>query len=188
MRVVAGRQHTFAIWWNLRADSTANLVTSRSPDRGATWSPPILIDTADVARAGCERKAPSATTIDDDLYVAYSMRAREGTGVFFAHFMAGMFHSPVPVIYGDRVVETAIAAQGERVVVAFEDPNGRAQRVNVAISRTQGHIFEDHTTASRDVDAAILPDVAVAGDKLAVAWRQGTRPENHFVRIGTVTR
>ena len=98
------------------------------------------------------------------------MIAPEGTGVFFAHFMGSMLHSPVAVIYGERLVATAIAAEGDRVAVAYEEPNGTRQQVDVALSQTQGHIFERHATASRDVDAATGPSVALAGPRLAVAW------------------
>ena len=72
--------------------------------------------------------------------------------MFFAHFMGSMLHSPVAVIYGERLVATAIAAEGDRVAVAYEEPNGTRQQVDVALSQTQGHIFEWHATASRDVE------------------------------------
>jgi hypothetical protein len=114
------------------------------------------------------------------------MIAKEGTGVFFAHYMAGMFHSPVAVIYGDRVVDVAIAAEGERVAVAFEDPNGTPKRVAVAMSRTQGHIFEVLAGASRSVDAAVKPLVALSGDRIAVAWQPASNPKDYVVRLGTI--
>ena len=66
------------------------------------------------------------------------MIAPEGTGVFFAHFMGSMLHSPVAVIYGERLVATAIAAEGDRVVVAYEEPNGTRQQVDVAMSHDAG--------------------------------------------------
>ena len=73
------------------------------------------------------------------------MIAPEGTGVFFAHFMGS--HAPLTgcrSIYGERLVATAIAAEGDRVAVAYEEPNGTRQQVDVALSQTQGHIFEWH--------------------------------------------
>jgi len=109
-------------------------------------------------------------TSGDDLHTAYSMAAPEGTGVFFAHFMGSMLHSPVAVIYGERLVATAIAAQGDRVAIAYEEPNGSRQQIDVSISLTQGHIFERHSIASRSIDAASSPAVALAGPNVAVAW------------------
>jgi len=115
------------------------------------------------------------------------MIAPEGTGVFFAHFMGSMLHSPVPVIYGERLVATAIAAEGDRVAVAYEEPNGARRQIDVAVSATQGHLFEVHMTASRPVDAATTPEVALAGRSLAVAWTSQRTPDgksSHVVRVG----
>jgi hypothetical protein len=40
----------------------------------------------------------------------------------------------------------------------------------VAISENQGHSFGWHVAASRDVDIGRKPDIALAGDQLAVSW------------------
>ena len=53
---------------------------------------------------------------NDDLHTAYSMIAPEGTGVFFAHFMGSMLHSPVVVIYGERLVSTRQSTVSQRKV------------------------------------------------------------------------
>lgn len=169
-RTARGTTRLYAAWWTVRPDSSAILHTSRSTDEGRSWEPPMAIDTLDVSSRGCDRPAPAIATSGDDLHTAYSMVAPEGTGVFFAHFMGSMFHSPVVVIYGERLVATAIAAEGDRVAVAFEEPNGRRQQVDVSISLTQGHIFERHSVASRSVDAATSPAVAISGPNIAVAW------------------
>ncbi|HXT15296.1 MAG TPA: hypothetical protein VN706_06675 [Gemmatimonadaceae bacterium] len=182
-----GTVHTFAVWWAVRRDSSANLLLASSPDSGKTWAQPQSVDTTDVSSSGCRRPPPSLTTVGDDVYVAYSMFAPEGKGVFFAHTMGSMLHSPVPVIYGERLVATAIAAQGDRVAVAYEEPNGAREQVDVATSTTQGHLFEMHTVASRDVDAAALPSVAFAGRMLAVGWaekRASGVTAGNVVRVG----
>jgi hypothetical protein len=100
-----------------------------------------------------------------------------------------MLHSPVPVIYGERLVATAIAAEGDRAVVAYEEPNGTREQIDLALSSTQGHIFEWHTTASRSVDAAMAPAVALAGREVAVSWlmsRRGDTTGNRVVRVGHI--
>ena len=106
--------------------------------------------------------------------------------MFFAHVMGGMLHSPVAVIYGERLVHTAIAAQDPRVAVAYEDPNGSEQRIGVALSSTQGHLFDWRTTASRSVDHAVLPAVALSGHILAVAWSSARSGDStrRIVRVG----
>ena len=103
--------------------------------------------------------------------------------------MGSMLHSPVAVIYGDRLVSTAIAADGDRVAVAYEEPNGTRKQIDVALSQTQGHIFEWHATASRDIDAATQPAVALVGPRLAVAWvtrRMGDSTSSTVAREGRV--
>lgn len=171
----AGTHRTLAAWWAVRPDSSAVLRVASSPDSGRTWGKPQAVDTTDVSSVGCTRPAPAITAVGDDVYVAYSMIAPEGKGVFFAHTMGSMLHSPVPVIYGERLVAAAIAADTWHVVVAYEDPNGKHPQVDVALSSTQGHIFELHTTASREEDEATSPAVAFAGPTLAVSWV--TRPQ-----------
>jgi hypothetical protein len=117
------------------------------------------------------------------------MVAPEGKGVFFAHTMGGMVHSPVAVIYGERLVVAAIAADADRVAVAYEEPNGRRERVDLALSSTMGHIFELHTVASRDVDVATSPEVAIGGSMVAVSWMQhnvGGGVAGTVVRVGRI--
>jgi hypothetical protein len=177
LRLVAAgpdqRGRVYAVWWSVRADSSAGLYAATSANQGKTWDDPQPVDTTDRSSTGCRRPAPAVATSDTLLHVAYSMKAPEGTGVFFAHSMdrARMFHAPVPVAYGDRLVATAIAAQGDDVVVAYEDPSGGRERVGVAASTTQGHIFEYHTIASSEQDQASSPRVALQGRIIAVAWR-----------------
>jgi hypothetical protein len=185
--VARGATRLQAAWWNVRPDSSALLYTAASPDSGNSWGAPVPVDTTDISSAGCARPSPSITTVGDDVYLAYSMIAPEGKGVFFAHSMANMIHSPVPVIYGERLVATAIAADSQRVAVAYEEPNGRRDEVDLAFSKSQGHLFEIHTPASRSIDGATAPAVAFAGPVVAVAWttrrNDGAAP-TRVVRMG----
>jgi hypothetical protein len=187
LRVARGSNQLFAVWWSVRPDSSAALYSARSQDSGKTWGKPVAVDTSDVSSRGCNRPPPALATVGDDLHTAYSMIAPEGTGVFFAHFIGSMLHSPVAVIYGERLVATAIAAEGDRVVVAYEEPNGSRKQVDVAMSTTQGHLFDWHATASRDIDAATAPSVALAGKTLAVSWvtrRTTDTVGTRVVRVG----
>jgi hypothetical protein len=98
-----------------------------------------------------------------------------------------MLHAPVSVIYGERLVEASIAADEHRVAVAYEEPNGSRPQIDVAISVTQGHLFDWHATASRGIDVASLPAVAMSGPELAVSWLNtppAGGPPNRVVRVG----
>jgi len=187
-RTSQGISRLFSAWWSVRPDSSAALYVASSSDGGRAWGSPTAVDTTDVSSNGCTRPAPALTTVGDDVYVAYSMIAPEGKGVFFAHSMGSMLHAPVPVIYGERLVETGIAADEHRVAVAYEEPNGSRPQIDVAISVTQGHLFDWHATASRPVDVASSPAVAMAGPELAVSWLNaqpdGNGPPNRVVRVG----
>jgi len=178
-----------AVWWGVRPDSGDVLYMAASPDSGKTWANPVKVDTVDTGVHACQRPAPTIAAVGDDLHIAYSMTAKEGTGVFFAHFMGEMVHSPVAVIYGDRVVPTAIAAEGSEVAVAYEQPNGTRHQIGLALSSTLGHIFETHMNASRDIDDAVSPEVALAGNTIAVSWltpRAGDTSTTRVVRVGHI--
>jgi hypothetical protein len=185
----AGKTRLHAAWWAVRPDSSAVLYAGSSPDSGRTWDSTVPVDTTDISSTGCNRPLPSLAVVGDDEYLAYSMKAPEGTGVFFAHTMSSMLHSPVPVIYGERLVATAIAADSQRVAVAYEEPNGRREQVNVALSFSQGHLFEQHLSASRSIDVAFRPAVAFNGDQLAVSWitrRPLETATSRVIRVGRI--
>ncbi|MEP7001755.1 MAG: hypothetical protein ABI969_14810 [bacterium] len=177
LRLARSGSRLFAVWWSPRADSTATLASSRSSDGGATWNAMVPVDTTDHGVTGCIR-APAAIAADSAsgyVHVAYAMVAAEGPGLFFAHSMDGgaTFHAPVPIVYGERLGHTSVAASGDRVVVAFEDPNSRTPRIGLALSKTMGHIFEDRVLPlSNDNGAATQPLVAVQSNRITVAWQE----------------
>jgi hypothetical protein len=164
----------YAVWWSARLDSTALVVVSRSTD-GVTWGPAVEVDSTDAGRVGCRRAGPSIAVDGQNVHVAYAMPAREGPGIFASHSMdRGMtFHSPVAVVYGEHIGGTAIAAQGQLVAVAYEDPNSDPQRVAVAFSRTMAHTFETRELASPPTGAARDPGIALGDGKIVVTWARG---------------
>ena len=190
----AGRR-LYAAWWRVRPDSGALLLAAHSEDEGHRWSAPAAVDTTDQSVSGC-RRAPPAIAADSAsgyVHVAYALLGREGPGLFYAHSMDGgaMFHAAVPILYGDRLGRVSVAADGDVVAVAFEDPNSRAPRIGLALSHTMGHIFEDRLMPiSDDNEMASRPLVAVQGRRLAVAWLRGDpsddRPDALAVRTGTL--
>jgi hypothetical protein len=172
----AGRR-VYAAWWHVRPDSGANLLVAHTDDRGRTWSAPAPVDTTDRGITGCRRSPPAiaADSASGYVHLAYALQAREGPGLFYAHSMdsGATFHSPVPIFYGDRLGLADVAADGDHVAVAFEDPNSRVPRIGHAISSTMGHIFQPGDRVlpvSDDNGVATRPRVAVHGKRIAVAW------------------
>jgi hypothetical protein len=178
----------YAAWWSARSDSTAEVVVSRSPD-GATWSPLVRVDSTDAGRVGCQRPAPAIDADAGNIHVAYAMTAREGPGIFASHSMDGgmTFHSPVAVVYGERIGLTAIAARGDLVAIAYEDPNTNPQRIGLALSHTMAHVFDTRETISPSTGAARVPGVALGDGKIAVTWARGPATDAsapRMLRIG----
>jgi hypothetical protein len=190
----AGRR-VFAAWWRVRADSAALLLAAHSDDDGRAWSAPAPIDTTDQSVSGCSRTPPAiaADSASGYVHVAYALLGREGPGLFYAHSMdaGATFHAAVPIFYGDRLGRSSVAADGDIVAVAFEDPNSRTPRIGLALSRTMGHIFEERLLPiSDDNEIASRPMVAVKGRHLATAWLRGDptddAPDVLAVRTGTL--
>jgi hypothetical protein len=193
LRLARASGTLYAVWWSPRPDSGARLLAARSSDEGTTWSAIAPVDTTDRGVAGCRRPALAiaADSASGYVHVSYALVAPEGPGLFFSHSMDGgaTFHTPVPILYGDRQGLTSVAAAGDRVAVAFEDPNSATPRIGLALSRTMGHIFEDRILpVSDDNGSATHPLVAVRGRRITVAWQQRAAANGRIVfRIRTGT-
>lgn len=177
----AGGSEQFRVWWASRSDSSVILSMQRSSDSGVTWRPPIEVDARDRGSRGCKR--PRAGVFYDAtrgyLHVVYFIEASDGAGIFFAHSMdnGAMFHSPVPVVYGKRPSAASVAANGDSVVVVFEDPNARAPMLGIVLSHTTGHIFEARAAATPEDVPAVSPWVALNHRRISVWWKEGTDAE-----------
>lgn len=180
--------HPYAVWWSLRSDSTADLVASSTTD-GRRWSAPVRIDTADVAKVGCRRPPPALFSEGDNVHVAYSMRAGEGPGIFLAHSMdrGRTFHSPVAVAYGEKLGLASVAANGNFVIVAYEDPNTTPTRISIALSTTMAHLFEYREVISPEDMAASQPFVYTPdGKHVTLTWRRAADSTKQIRVDGTV--
>lgn len=187
----------FAVWWGVRADSSAALLAARSGDGGRTWATAVPVDSLDRSHRGCARPAPSVAvdSVTGYVHVSYWLEAPEGAGIFFSHSMQPdplFFHAPVVIVYGDRPSQTATAAENSVVVVAYQDPNARVARISMHVSRTDGHIFEHRIPPlTPPAESAFAPRVAVQGRRVAVAW-QGERrlsdapARSAYLRTGTL--
>ncbi len=179
IRAVGDSLDLFRVWWSSRADSSVVLAAQRSQDRGRTWSAPIVVDSTDRGRRGCDRPAPG-TVFDPRsgyLYVVYFLEPSMGAGIFFAHAMdrGEMFHAPVPVMYGKRPAAASVTGHGDSVVVVFEDPNASQSRVGYALSHTSGHFFEERGRVTPNEEVATAPWVALDRNGITVWWKSGDR-------------
>jgi len=164
----------FRAWWAVRSDSNGVLSMQRSPDGGRSWQPPVEVDDRDRGSRGCSRPAPgiSYDSASRYVYLVYFLDARDGSGVFFAHSMdeGRMFHSPVPVVYGNYPAHASVAGHGDSVVVVFEDPNSTTPRLGIVLSQTTGHIFEQRGEVTPEEVRASLPWVSLKNNRIGVWW------------------
>ena len=175
VRVASAGRFSYATWWRVKPDSSSLLMVSRS-SAGAPWSDPVVADSTDHSNRGCGRPAP-AIAVDSAsgyVHVAYFLEPAAGPGIFFAHSMdsGATFHAPVPIVFGRTSARVSVASRGDRVAVAYEDPNARQPLIGVALSKTMGHIFEARMQATPDNGRAMQPLVRIDGDSVRLWWSE----------------
>lgn len=173
VRVAASGNDSAATWWSARPDSSSALMFARKS--GDSWTAPIAIDTTDASRRGCSRPVPAIAmnASAGHLHIAYFLEQATGPGIFFAHSMDETgFHDPVSISYGKRASNVSIAANGDRVAVAYEEPNAERGHIWVALSESMGHIFEERMPVSSVNEVSKNPSVTLDGTKLDVRWEE----------------
>jgi hypothetical protein len=177
IRTAGSGSDLFRAWWTARSDSSVVLSMQHSRDRGVSWEQPVVVEARDRGRRGCDRPAPGMfyDSAPGYLHLVYFIEAKDGAGVFFAHSMdkGGMFHSPVPVVYGNAPVAASVAANVDSVVVVFEDPNAMTPRIGIVLSHSTGHIFEARGDVTPDDVPAVAPWVTLDHRTVTVWWSPG---------------
>jgi hypothetical protein len=176
IRTAGAAPERFRVWWTSRTDSSVILSMQHSIG-GGSWSPPLTVENRDRGRRGCDRPPPGVfyDSVSGYLHIVYFIDAATGSGVFFAHSMdkGAMFHSPVPVVFGNTPSAASVAANGDSVVVVFEDPNATAPRIGIVLSHSAGHIFEARGDATPDDVPAVTPWVTLDHRKIRLWWKAG---------------
>ena len=174
-RVASNGHFTYAAWWRVEADSSALLMVSRSTN-GSDWGEQIVADSTDHSTRGCGRPAPAiaADSASGYVHLAYFIETAAGSGVFFAHSMdsAKTFHASVPIVFGPKPSRVSVGSYGDRVAVAYEDPNAQQPLIGIALSNTMGHLFENRMQATPDNGRAMQPIVRVTGDSIRLWWSE----------------
>ena len=174
LRVAKNGSHQYAAWWESKPDSSVVLLFSRMS--GRVWSASIVADSTDEGARGCGRPAPAIAADDSSGYIhlAYFSEPESGAGIFFAHSMdsGATFHSPVPIVFGRNPSRVSVASDGDRVAVAYEDPNASQPLIGIALSRTMGHIFESRIQGTSESGRARQPVVRIEGDSIRLWWSE----------------
>ena len=190
IRTARSGREIFRVWWSSRSDSSVVLSMQRSGDQGRSWNSPVEVESRDRGRRGCKRPPPGIffdpAPGSGYVHLVYFIEASDGAGVFFAHSMdnGGMFHSPVPVVYGNAPSVASVAGNGDSVVVVFEDPNSVTARIGIVLSHSTGHIFDQRSQVTPDDVHAIAPWVALDHRRITVWWKTPDDSEGSSNRVG----
>lgn len=175
LRTASAGGKSYAVWWQARPDSSVMLMASRSLADGV-WLQRVTVDSVDRGIRGCSRFPASiaADSASGYVHVAWFSEPADGGGVFFAHSMdsGATFHAPVPIVYGRSLSRVSVAAYGDRVAVAYEDPNAVQPAIGIALSTTMGHIFEKRLQATSSNGRARQPVVRIAEDSIRLWWSE----------------
>ena len=188
IHTASGAGELFRAWWSSKHDSSVVLWLQRSEDQGRNWQTPVEVEARDRGSRGCNRPAPGIfyDPVSGYVHLVYFIEASDGAGVFFAHSMdkGGMFHSPVPVVYGNSPSVANVAAHGDSVVVVFEDPNSTTSRIGIVLSHATGHLFDQRGQVTPDDVQAIAPWVALDGNRIRVWWKTPNDSAGRPERVG----
>lgn len=167
---VGAQRHT--IWWTVRSDSSA--ILRYSLVAGSANEIPVSVDTTDRSRRGCDRPAPVLAADEEGrVYAAYFLEPASGPGIFFVHKMDSIgFHDPISIAYGKRPSAVSLAVAGDRVAVAYEEPNSARGQIWVALSATMGHLFEFRGPVSASSEISRRPEARLNGTKLDISWAE----------------
>lgn len=175
VRVAAAGNFSYATWWRVSGDSSSSLMVARATSDGI-WGKPVVADSTDHSNRGCGRPSPAIAvdTVSGYVHVAYFLEPAAGPGIFFAHSMdsGATFHSAVPIVFGRTPSRVSIATHGDKVAVAYEDPNAQQPMIGVALSKTMGHIFEGRVQATPDNGRAMQPVIRIDRDSLRLWWSE----------------
>ena len=174
-RVASSGALSYAAWWRVNQDSSSSLMVARS-STNKEWGSPVVADSSDHSIRGCGRPAPAiaADTTSGYVHLAYFLEPAAGPGIFFAHSMDSgtTFHAPVPIVFGRNPSRVSIAVRGDRVAVAYEDPNAQEPVIGVALSRTMGHLFEQRMEATSGNVRAKQPVIRLSRDSIRLWWSE----------------
>jgi hypothetical protein len=176
LRIAETPTTQYAVWWEVRPDSSGILKSARRATNENVWTTPVIADSTDKSVKGCGRPAPAiaADAASGYVHMAYFAEPKSGAGIFFEHSMddGRTFHAPVPIVFGKNASRVSVASSGDRVVVAYEDPNSLQPMIGVALSKSMGHIFEARSMATSPNGHARQPVVRIKGDSIQLWWSE----------------
>lgn len=155
-----------------------DVVVARSDDHGATWSAPVQVHKDDWHFDACPHAGP-AIAVDSagTLHVVWWTGKEGSAGVYYTNSTDGAKTfapaTPIGVAQYSRPAHVQLAmANGNRVILAWDDGTKEIPQVVLRVSNDGGAHFADAVALSPAGKAGTFPVLGVSGDSLSVAWSQ----------------
>lgn len=168
----------YMAWRHIYPGSVRDIVVARSDDHGATWTTPVRVHQDDWKFDACPHAGPSlAVDSTGAVHIAWWTGKEGGAGVYYARSTDGGKTFATPIALGvaqysqPAHVQLALA-NGNRVIVTWDDGTKQIPQVLLRMSNDGGAHFADALALSKPGDAASFPVLGVSGDSLAVAWSE----------------
>ncbi|HWO14172.1 MAG TPA: sialidase family protein [Polyangiaceae bacterium] len=164
-------KNVFVLWHQFAPGETQpDVYLARSTDRGKTFAARVNLSNTGPFESSGERIATSGNRV----YVVWSENADE---IVFSRSTnnGGSFATPVALANAAEAVEPALLASGDDVYVAWTatGPSGDTD-IFFAESDDRGQTFSDEVNISNNAGRSEHPTLALSGDHVIVAWRDGS--------------
>jgi hypothetical protein len=177
--IATARDGTLYLAWRaVLPGNVRDIVVTRSSDRGASWSEPVRVHADDWVIDACPHAGP-ALQVDSagSVHVAWWTGKEGAAGVYYARSADGAHTFGPPVALGvaafSRPAHVQLALAGPRTVaVTWDDGTRQIPRVLLRVSRDGGTTFAPRMEVSAPDRTAAFPVIALAGNRVTVAWSQ----------------
>jgi hypothetical protein len=177
----AGDGTVYLAWRTVLPGNVRDVVVARSADGGRTWSEPRRVHADDWVFDGCPHAGPSLQVdAEGRVHVAWWTGKEGAAGVWYARSDDGARTFGAPVALGvaelSRPAHVQLAlGQDGLVAAAWDDGTLVTPAVRLRVSRDGGRTFGDAIAVSEEGRAATFPVLALAGERLSVAWAERSR-------------
>ena len=168
----------YIAWRKVLPGGIRDIVVARSADGGKIWSEPVRVHADDWKFDGCPHAGP-AMQMDEQgrLHIVWWTGKEGMAGVYYARSSDGARAFGAPIALGTAQfsrpahVQLTLADAGT-VIAVWDDGTKQIPQVVMRVSRDGGNSFSGAQVVSAPGEAATFPTIALAGNRLHIAWSQ----------------
>ncbi len=168
----------FLAWRTVLPGNIRDIVVASSTDGGATWSPEVRVHADNWVFEACPHAGPSMQVdAAGTVHIAWWTGKQGSAGVYYARSedRGGSWSPPVAIataaVSRPAHVQLSLGDNG-MVAVAWDDGTVATPQVLLRVSRDGGRSFAPTQEVSSRGRAAGFPVLAVAGDRITLAWSE----------------